>query len=104
MWMWTPPSSTIRRDSAAYSRGVYGIAGHWSRLAIAPEIAQVITAGSSSVTPGLPAVGAFDHICGRPARSDRSASPRSDRHHSVSLPGPLDALVRGHLERPADRG
>ena len=45
--MWTPPSSTIRRASAAYSPGVYGIAGHWSRLAIAPEIAQVMTTGSS---------------------------------------------------------
>ena len=45
--MWTPPSSTIRRASAAYSAGVYGIAGHWSRLAIAPEIAQVMIAGSS---------------------------------------------------------
>jgi hypothetical protein len=27
---------------------VYGIAGHWSRLATAPEIAQVMTTGSSS--------------------------------------------------------
>ena len=49
--MWTPPSSTIRRASAAYSSGVYGIAGHWSRLAIAPEIAQVMTTGSVSMDP-----------------------------------------------------
>src|SRR3954471_12066367 len=47
MWMWTPPSSTIRRASAAYSAGVYGMAGHWSRLASAPEMAQVMTTGSS---------------------------------------------------------
>src|ERR1044072_3800613 len=48
-WMWiiAPPSSTIRRASAAYSSGVYGIAGHWSRLAIVPEIEQVRTTGSS---------------------------------------------------------
>ena len=48
-WMWIiePPSSTIRRASAAYSAGVYGIAGHWSRLATAPEIAQVRMTGSS---------------------------------------------------------
>ena len=32
----------------AYSSGVYGIAGHWSRLAMAPEMAHVMTAGSSS--------------------------------------------------------
>ena len=45
--MWTPPSSTILRASAPYSSGVYGIAGHCSRLAIVPEIAHVITTGSS---------------------------------------------------------
>src|SRR3954468_19359928 len=51
-WMWiiTPPSSTIRRASAAYSSGVYGIAGHWSRLASAPEMAQVRMTGSSTDT------------------------------------------------------
>src|SRR4051812_14418402 len=48
MWMCTPPSSTIRRASAAYSSGVYGIAGHWSRFASEPEIEQVMTTGSSS--------------------------------------------------------
>src|SRR6185503_21162856 len=46
----TPPSSTIRRASAAYSSGVYGIAGHWSRLASDPEIEQVMTTGSSRLT------------------------------------------------------
>src|SRR5919109_1234972 len=47
-WMWiiAPPSSTIRRASAAYSSGVYGIAGHWSRFATAPEIAHVMITGS----------------------------------------------------------
>src|SRR5918996_986919 len=50
-WMWIiePPLSTIRRASAAYSSGVYGIAGHWSRLATAPEIAQVRMTGLSTV-------------------------------------------------------
>src|SRR5437867_2198664 len=47
MWIIEPPSSTIRRASAAYSSGVYGIAGHCSRLATAPEIAQVRITGSS---------------------------------------------------------
>src|SRR2546421_2594218 len=62
MWMCTPPSSTIRRASAANSSGLYGIAGHCSRLAIAPEIAQVMTAGSSMLMlhliscPALPQV------------------------------------------------
>src|SRR3954447_25140538 len=47
-WMWIidPPSSTTRRASAAYSSGVYGIAGHWSRFATAPLIEFVITTGS----------------------------------------------------------
>src|SRR3954471_21053465 len=48
MWMCTPPSSTIRRASAAYSCGVYGIAGHCSRFASAPEMAQVMITGSST--------------------------------------------------------
>ena len=47
--MWTPPSSTIRRASAPYSSGVYGIAGHCSRFAIAPEIAHVMITGSSTL-------------------------------------------------------
>src|SRR5437763_12902290 len=48
-WMWiiAPPSPAIRRASAPYSSGVYGIAGHWSRFASAPDIAQVMTTGSS---------------------------------------------------------
>src|SRR4051794_1277635 len=46
-WMWIidPPSSTTRRASSAYSSGVYGIAGHWSRFATAPLIELVITTG-----------------------------------------------------------
>src|SRR5215211_1528929 len=49
-WMWIidAPSSTARLASAAYSSGVYGIAGHCSRLATAPEIEQVTIAGSSN--------------------------------------------------------
>src|SRR4051812_31374728 len=54
MWMCTPPSSTMRRASAAYSSGVYGIAGHWSRLASAPEMAQVMMTGwSRAMAPGV---------------------------------------------------
>src|ERR1700749_3545107 len=79
MWMCTPPSSTIRRASAAYSAGVYGIAGHWSRLAIAPEMAQVMMAGSSTLIGGA-----------------------SDRDHARPLERPLDPLARRHLQRPAD--
>src|SRR3954469_3598555 len=47
-WVWIidAPSSTARRASSAYSSGVYGIAGHWSRLATAPLIELVITTGS----------------------------------------------------------
>src|SRR3984885_8261395 len=84
MWMWTPPSSTIRRASAPYSSGVYGIAGHWSRLAMAPLIAQVITTGSSRLTCVL------------------RGGWRSHRHHSGAFPRALDPLAGGHLERPAD--
>jgi hypothetical protein len=49
MWIIVPPSSTIRRASAPYSSGVYGIAGHCSRFAFAPEIEHVITTGSSTL-------------------------------------------------------
>src|ERR687897_247997 len=48
MWIMLAPASTARRASAAYSSGVYGIAGHWSRSATAPEMAQVTITGSSS--------------------------------------------------------
>jgi hypothetical protein len=47
MWIIEQPSSTARLASAAYSSGVYGIAGHCSRLATAPEIEQVMMQGSS---------------------------------------------------------
>src|SRR6476659_1350073 len=47
MWIIDAPSSTARLASAAYSSGVYGIAGHCSRFAIAPEMEQLIITGSS---------------------------------------------------------
>src|SRR3954466_3475336 len=55
-WMWIidAPSSTTRFASAAYSSGVYGIAGHWSRLATAPLIELVITTGSLKLIRSLP--------------------------------------------------
>src|SRR5271170_3892502 len=116
MWIITPPSSTIRRASAAYSSGVYGIAGHCSRLAIAPEIEQVITTGTSRLTAApLFALTSpvYPWLYGRHKRSTtttRRVSPslygrrkRSYRHHALALPRPLDLLVLGHLKRPADR-
>ena len=48
MWIIDAPSSTARFASAAYSSGVYGIAGHCSRLATAPEIEQVTMQGGPS--------------------------------------------------------
>src|SRR3954469_1381748 len=47
MWIMLAPSSAARRASAAYSSGVYGIAGHCARLATAPEMAHVRMTGSS---------------------------------------------------------
>src|SRR5215210_6126223 len=58
MWIMLAPASTARRASAAYSSGVYGIAGHWSRFATAPEMAQVIRTGSSTAM-GSSGVGRF---------------------------------------------
>ena len=49
MWICDAPSSTARRASAAYSSGVYGMAGHWSRLAIAPLMEQLMITGSLKV-------------------------------------------------------
>src|SRR3954454_16409967 len=50
-WMWIieAPSSTTRRASSAYSSGVYGIVGHWSRFATAPLMEFVITTGSEKL-------------------------------------------------------
>ena len=93
MWIIEPPSSTIRRASAAYSSGVYGIAGHWSRLATAPEIEQVMMAGSSkrlmSLTPR--------------ARGQASAAlgeHRPDRH---AKHGEARESVGKHGHQPARR-
>src|SRR5215203_2344135 len=52
MWIMLAPASTARRASAAYSSGVYGIAGHWSRSATAPEMAHVISTESSRAIGG----------------------------------------------------
>src|SRR5579875_618723 len=53
------------------------MAGHWSRLAMAPEMAQVMTAGSFRLMA-------------------------LDREHSVTFPRAVDVLGRRHLERAAD--
>src|SRR4051794_17101704 len=123
MWICEPPSSTMRRASAAYSWGVYGIAGHWSRLAIAPLIEQLMTTGSSkrliSLRPNPRRVARFEpHRCKirrswgtRPGMPGALPSvpvvrgpPRSYRHHPVLPPGPLDALARRHSQAADDGG
>src|SRR3954451_18064838 len=113
-WMctWTPPSSTMRRASAAYSSGVYGIAGHWSRLASDPEIEQVMTTGSSRLK-AAPSAGSgkcyFPHHRGgraKPLLLDLTADLAGrvllgvDVH--VRLAG-LDRLDRGGEARHAGR-
>src|SRR5437763_15960998 len=93
--MWTPPSSTIRRASAAYSSGAYGIAGHWSRLAIVPEIAHVITTGSSSAIGGPAGAQRPEHLVA--GRGDRRRGRRGVLEVQV-------VLVVGHEDvRDPDR-
>src|SRR3954464_14874069 len=77
-WMWiiTPPPSTILRASAPYSSGVYGIAGHCSRLASAPEIEQVMTTGSSTDMGRLQRPGRENRGCqGRAGGTVRKHGP-----------------------------
>src|SRR5947209_16754467 len=61
------------------------MAAHWSRLAMAPDMAQQMTAGSERLTvaPRL--------------------RPRSYRDHPIALERSLHSLTLGQLERPADR-
>ena len=84
MWMWTPPSSTIRRASAAYSAGVYGIAGHW--LAVGDHARD--RAGDDR--------GVVD---AHPLAPDRSIPAR----RRCAACRSLDALAGRHLQAPADR-
>src|ERR1700722_11308307 len=86
MWIIEAPSSTARLASAPYSSGVYGIAGHCSRLAITPEIEQVMTTGSSRLTGSL-----------HDSMWSYGDDPRL-------LPRPLDLLALRHLQPAADRG
>src|SRR3954469_9637163 len=115
MWICTPPSSTIRRASAAYSSGVYGIAGHWSRLAIAPEIEQLMITGSEKrLTRAPPRARETEHR----GRQDRQLAPfgryasekrhsgrsrASYRHDPMFLVRPLDTLVLRHSQAADDR-
>ena len=79
----TPPSSTTRRASAAYSAGVYGIAGHCSREASAPDMAQVRMTGSSI---GAEAIAASR--CARPCRrTSRGRRGRAGRRRCRRRPG-----------------
>src|ERR671921_2043631 len=89
MWMCTPPSSTIRRASAAYSSGVYGIAGHWSRLASAPEMAQVMITGSSTDTRGTLI---HDHeVEHRRLQVDEARHP--EEHHQAPADDPAEEVA-----------
>src|SRR4051812_21071153 len=118
-WMWiiTPPSSAIRRASAAYSAGVYGIAGHWSRLASAPEIAHVMMTGSSRLTRGRKLsterdqdapLGYFPAADPPPPSAERTSHDRSDHPwHRRRIPRPTadagagpDGLLRHGPARP----
>src|SRR5207247_3231205 len=76
MWIITPPSSTIRRASAAYSAGVYGIAGHWLRSASDPEIEHVMMTGSSTLMGASPYPAAARI---RPLAACRASSSGADR-------------------------
>src|SRR6188472_103969 len=97
MWICEAPSSTARRASAAYSSGVYGIAGHWSRLAITPLIEQLITTGLSNELTFLPPVASYRGI-----RPESRHTP-SYRHHPMALLRLFDLLVFRHPQRLDDR-
>src|SRR5215208_7631733 len=85
MWIMVAPSSTARRASAAYSSGLYGIAGHWSRFATAPEMAQVIRTGSSTAM-GSSGVGRSTPYSDRP-----HADPQAWRRPTLGYPGRQEA-------------
>ena len=65
------PHSLLTLSSAAYSAGVYGIAGHCSRFARAPEMAQVRITGSSRAMAG----DSYTPSRGATARAATSARP-----------------------------
>src|SRR5215210_7307994 len=83
MWIMLAPSSTARRASAAYSDGVYGIAGHWSRFATAPEMAQVSRTGSSTAIDPSGSGTCHCSLCRTPCRPARHWSARLRVHPSV---------------------
>src|SRR3954469_3849867 len=91
MWIIDAPSSTTRFASAAYSSGVYGIAGHWSRLATAPLIELVITTGSLKLIRSLPR-------SWRPAHRTEVVALRGEL-----APGGGHLLDRQRIERAAVR-
>src|SRR3954464_2912998 len=94
MWMCTPPSSTIRRASAAYSSGVYGIAGHWSRFASEPEIEQVMTTGSSS---------AMGSLSRKWEVSLLTLTDRAAERQQISDPAGKQRIVAGRRAQPLGR-
>src|SRR3954463_6298158 len=97
MWICEAPSSTARRASAAYSSGVYGIAGHWSRLAITPLIEQLMITGSPKLLIEPPSEATYVDI------SAKSRPTRSYGHHPMPFARLLDVLVPGHPQRLGDR-
>src|SRR5689334_22266999 len=92
MWIIEPPSSTIRRASAAYSPGVYGIAGHWSRFATAPEIEQVRITGSSRLMPA-PYASAYLGEPGEGLLTGAEGTEDSRHGFAMALSAPNAAVV-----------
>src|SRR3712207_8878676 len=102
MWMCTPPSSTIRRASAAYSSDLYGIAGHCSRLASEPEIEQVMTTGSSRLTGALRDESGTCHFALYGTPSDRRGRP-SGAADSGGMPSSELRASDADRERAVDK-
>src|SRR3954464_292166 len=93
MWIMVAPSSTARLASAAYSSGVYGIAGHCSRFATAPEIEHVTIAGSSNrLMSPPPRLAPPDEV---------PLEHQVDAHHGVAVDARVALARRGPV---ADRG
>src|SRR3954462_1348009 len=89
MWIMVAPSSTARVASAAYSSGEYGIAGHCSRLATAPEIEQTTIAGFSNRLMRASPVGRA-----RLAPLEVPLEHQVDPAHRVAVRGARLALAR----------
>src|SRR4051794_8444873 len=95
MWIMVAPSSTARLASAAYSSGVYGIAGHCSRFATAPEIEHVTIAGSSNrLMFPPPRLAPPDEV---------PLEHQVDAHHGVAVDARVALARRGPEPAPGGR-